>query len=458
MDRLYRSERVHTATSSSEVTRQAAMDIMEKQGGASADRPRWVAGGELLSGGFRILPTPVGERLRRMRRALHTHMQPKAAQAYESLQMLHATRTVLGLLESPEQYQDHARAYAASVILELTYGKNTPTHASHPDVLHVRKSLHRFGMSLRPGAYLVDSLPWLKYLPWYGRELRRAFIEDYTLYHRQLDTVKRQMVRSLHARPVVEDDTSTRCSQNDPESGPSFAKFLLAREIDFGLDDTEMAFLAGSMFTAGSDTTALAICNAMTAAARHPDAQAAVHAELDAVVGNGRPPTFDDEESLPILRAFILESMRWRPLAPLGVAHRATEDIIWGDYCIPAGTTMFGHHWAISRDPEVFPDPDMFNITRWLTPDGNLRDDLKFPYFGFGRRVCPGQHVATRQVLLSLFINTAFTLWSFHLSVDESKPADDLAFLNGAMKAVEPIGLHFEPRMAKETLKTMMEQ
>lgn len=109
-------------------------------------------------------------------------------------------------------------------------------------------------MSLRPGAYLVDSLPWLKYLPWYGRKLRRGFIEDHMLYRRQLDVVKRQMVYSFQFGPVVDDDALKRSSQNDPYSGPSFAKFLLAREIDFGLDETEMAFLAGAVYTGGSDT------------------------------------------------------------------------------------------------------------------------------------------------------------------------------------------------------------
>lgn len=44
------------------------MDIMEKQGGAVVDRPRFVAAGELLGGGLRIVLTPAGERLRRMRR------------------------------------------------------------------------------------------------------------------------------------------------------------------------------------------------------------------------------------------------------------------------------------------------------------------------------------------------------------------------------------------------------
>jgi len=342
----------------------------------------------------------------------------------------HAKRVLLGLLESPAQYHDHATAYAVSVILKLTYGRNTNTDASHPDVLELRRSLRRFATIFRPGFYLVDSLPWLKYLPWYGRDLRRGFIEDRSFFRRLLDAVKSEM--------------------SDPNSGPSFVKFLLAREIDFGLDETEMAFLAGSLFSAGAHTTALAICISMMAAALHPDAQAAVHAELDAVVSNRRLPAFDDEESLPLLRAFILESMRWRPLSTLGIAHRATEDIIWGDYHIPVGTTVIGNHWAISRDPEVFPDPDRFDMRRWLTSDKKVREDVKFPYFGFGRRVCPGQQVATT----SIYINTAFILWAFDISVDESKPIDDLGFLD---EKSYPIGLHFKPRVPAETLKEIID-
>jgi len=220
------------------------------------------------------------------------------------------------------------------------------------------------------------------------------------------------------------------------------------------MDKTEIAFLAGSMFSAGSHTTSFANCIAMMTAALHPDAQAAVQAELDAVVGTGRLPTFDDEEHLPLLRAFILETMRWRPQAALGFAHRATEDIIWGDYCIPAGTLVFGSHWAISRDPEVFPDPDKFDMTRWLTSDGKLREDLKFPYYGFGRRVCPGQHLANK----SIYINMVFALWAFRISVDASKPVYDLGYIDNPLRHPNPIGLHFEPRIPTETLKVMIEE
>jgi cytochrome P450 len=50
---------------------------------------------------------------------------------------------------------------------------------------------------------------------------------------------------------------------------------------------------------------------------------------------------------------------------------------------------------AIGRDPEYFPDPEQFNPQRWLTEDGKIKEELKSFPFGFGRRVCPGQYMAT---------------------------------------------------------------
>lgn len=49
----------------------------------------------------------------------------------------------------------------------------------------------------------------------------------------------------------------------------------------------------------------------------HPDVQAKAHAELDAVVGRHRMPTFEDQERLPYIRAVVLEALRWRPVNPL---------------------------------------------------------------------------------------------------------------------------------------------
>jgi cytochrome P450 len=50
----------------------------------------------------------------------------------------------------------------------------------------------------------------------------------------------------------------------------------------------------------------------------YPEAQQKAHDEIDAVVGTGRLPDFDDEVSLPYVSALCQEVQRWHPVAPLG--------------------------------------------------------------------------------------------------------------------------------------------
>lgn len=52
-----------------------------------------------------------------------------------------------------------------------------------------------------------------------------------------------------------------------------------------------------------------------------PSIQEKVHAELDRVVGSERPPTLDDLEDMPYLRAAVIENYRWCPLTSGGRYH-----------------------------------------------------------------------------------------------------------------------------------------
>ncbi|OSX64838.1 hypothetical protein POSPLADRAFT_1053647 [Postia placenta MAD-698-R-SB12] len=61
----------------------------------------------------------------------------------------------------------------------------------------------------------------------------------------------------------------------------------------------------------------------------------------------------------------------------------------------------------------------------------------------FGRRACPGQHVADQ----SLFINTALALWAFNISQDSARPIDILAFTDAANAHPLPFALRFVPRV-----------
>ncbi|KAK0460394.1 cytochrome P450 [Desarmillaria tabescens] len=393
---------------------QAACDIMEKEGASLVDRPRSIAAGDTLSGGMRVLLTPAGQRLKRLRKTLSqtysvTHLSIKCTQRGGCI-------TPLNKLNS-----SYVR-YSASVIMTLTYGKTTPTSYTDPEVQQVNNCLFRLGAAVRPGTYLVDTFPILAYVPSYLSHLKRHHEEELTLFREQLGNVKGKMIQ-------------------DEELPPSFAKHLLQNQKTYGLSDDEVAYSAGSMFGAGSDTTAAAISFMIMACASFPDAQKWAQEEIDRVVGQQRSPTFGDQELLPCVSAFVLECTRWRPVSISGFAHKATKDIYWQGYVIPAGAAVIGNHWCISRDPEVYPSPNEFIPQRWIRDsDSSLNTDNKPFTFGFGRRVCPGSHVAER----SLFLTAAMILWAFNIS--KSGPIDTMAFTQTANVHPLPFNVDIKPR------------
>lgn len=63
----------------------------------------------------------------------------------------------------------------------------------------------------------------------------------------------------------------------------------------------------------------------MLAMVHYPEVQKKAQAELDAVVGRDRMPTFADRENMPYIQAFIRECFRWKTVAPIGVPHVAME-------------------------------------------------------------------------------------------------------------------------------------
>ena len=70
---------------------------------------------------------------------------------------------------------------------------------------------------------------------------------------------------------------------------------------------------------AGSDTSAAAMSWWSLAMLAHPEVQKRAQDELDAVVGQGRVPTFADKSHLPYIMAVVKETIRWRPVTPSGV-------------------------------------------------------------------------------------------------------------------------------------------
>ena len=84
----------------------------------------------------------------------------------------------------------------------------------------------------------------------------------------------------------------------------------------------------------------------------NPDIQKNAQAELDFVIGQDRLPTFADRPSLPYINAIIMESLRWKNVAPLGVQHKTIEDTVYNGYFVPKGTVLFPNTWLVLSLPK----------------------------------------------------------------------------------------------------------
>jgi cytochrome P450 len=67
----------------------------------------------------------------------------------------------------------------------------------------------------------------------------------------------------------------------------------------------------------------------------------------------------------------------------------------WCDTCPILFRLASTFYRAILHDPVMYPEPDSFKPERFINPDGSLREDpVLTTIFGFGKRICPGRHLA----------------------------------------------------------------
>ncbi len=157
---------------------------------------------------------------------------------------------------------------------------------------------------------------------------------------------------------------------------------------------------------AGAETSYTTLSWWTMAMIAFPEVQRRAQAEIDAVVGRDRLPSFADAPNLPYVCATMKEVLRWRPAVPLGAPHVAREEDWYEGMYIPKGTMCIANLWQCNHDRAVFGVPGPVETYQ----AGHVS-------FGFGRRICVGKDLANE----SLFINTARILWAAELA----RPQDE---------------------------------
>jgi cytochrome P450 len=201
------------------------------------------------------------------------------------------------------------------------------------------------------------------------------------------------------------------------DTGDLLSMLLLAEDAEHPgerLSDREVRDQVMTLFFAGHETTANALTWTTWLLARHPDIQAALEAELEAVLA-GRTPGFEDVPKLVLTEQIIREAMRLYP--PVwALARRSLADLTFADLVIPRDSLLVASPWISHRDPRWYSEPDAFRPTRW-TPE--FRAALpRFAYypFGGGARSCIGENYAWTEFIL--IIATLCQEWRFHAAAD----------------------------------------
>ncbi|KAJ7642988.1 cytochrome P450 [Mycena polygramma] len=375
-----------------------AEELLGRRARIYSSRRPLIYAGKYRSNNLRLTILPYGEVLKRQRAAFHQMLQPRVLGGYEEMQQIESLRLLMDLVRAPTQFYDHFLRFPASLVFNLTYGKRIGDDGH--DLADVQKSFMTLVQDISPGAHLVDTFPILDRLPnflspWRA-EAKQKHQQEIELYSRL----------ALEVKAKMEKDTAMEC----------FTARLWEQQAKLNLSDEELFYISGSAFAAGTDTSAVTLLWFVMAMALYPETMKKAQQEIDSVFSSDTLPSFSRKQDLPYCFALVKEVLRWAPTVPLSIPHYTDADDEYEGYTIRKGTTVISSLWNMHHNEDAFPNSYIFDPQRFLANNSgtvDIDDSVGEGHygFGFGRRKCPGQHMAGK----STWIAVVRVLWAFNI-------------------------------------------
>jgi cytochrome P450 len=190
------------------------------------------------------------------------------------------------------------------------------------------------------------------------------------------------------------------------------ALLLQARDDDDqSMSDEQVMTECLTLFGAGYETTAAALCWVWYLLCQHPELYQKVQHEVDSVLG-GRTPSYDDLEHLPYCLQVLKEALRLYPPA-YATCRRALDSIEIDGYLIPKGWAVLLVPYTLHRREDAFPQPEVFDPERFTPEREKQLPRYAYVPFGAGPRICLGLHFSLMEghlLLATLAQRVHFTL------------------------------------------------
>ncbi|KAJ7857081.1 cytochrome P450 [Mycena olivaceomarginata] len=333
---------------------EAVKELFERRSSLYSDRPHlpmlmlmgWDFGIVLQIDPLQIIVSHAARRAHR--RILHEAFNIAAVKQFQPQKLAATHRLLRRILQDPRDIMDHFRHMSGALMMDVTYGIDVRS-SDDRYISIAEEAMHGFSIASISGAFLVDTIHALRYVPdWVpgaGFKLKAK------AWRKAMGAVRTSFT-SLNLRSLEE--------------------------------------LKGN-------TTVSALGTFVLGMLANPEAQRKAQAEIDSVVGTGQLPDFTDEAALPYVSAIVKEALRWKNVTPIAIPHYLAVEDEYRGYRIPAGSVVVGNAWALLHDETMYSNPEVFRPERFLL-DGKLNPAIRDPEmvaFGFGRRICPGRHMAT---------------------------------------------------------------
>ncbi|KAF2485488.1 putative P450 monooxygenase [Neohortaea acidophila] len=375
-----------------------AQELLGQRGVKYGDRQQLLSTPGLYSGSDFLPAMALGPNASRHAKFMHTIMKHSAQQHFYGYPIDEVKRTLKRLLHNPDRWSEQLVTHCARTAAACAWGD--PKHATK--LLQVVPPLVKAASTDSLMIKFLDSLAlfphWLS--PYSNAEATRKKDMRDAFYEAQQEVIERVTAGAASeswTRIWLENVGGAKESQ---------------------LDQHEAAHAVGTAAFMTLATNAAPLHTFFAAISQHPQWLKQLQQEVDRVCPE-HPPSLHQMSQLPVLRAVIKECMRWQPALPLGIAHVTTADDVYDGYFIAKGTVVQVNHYAISRDPAMYPQPNEFRPERWLEPSWpsykapasdhpTLQGDAAF---GYGLRGCPGVDLT----MVELYSLIGALVWAFDI-------------------------------------------
>lgn len=205
---------------------------------------------------------------------------------------------------------------------------------------------------------------------------------------KELDTLYHKMLRQHgHRQPSVADRNLMDMVVGLHRTDPAF------------MPECDLKDAIVTPFIAGVDTVGNTMSFLLYEVLKNPDLLAQIREEVDTVLADGIDAVA--LRKLDVTRRTVLEANRLRPVAPM-LLRTVVNSFEFAGYQIPVGANVAVASGVTHFLPEFFPEPERFDIERYLPDRAEDKQRLAYVPYGLGHHRCLGAGMAEPLLVLTL--------------------------------------------------------